>query len=322
MTKVIGGIFIAILLSSCSSMRSVALKSAAPLFMESMGGIQSEGNWQQFKNGVPANLTLIDGLLSVRPSDENLLVAAIKGNAGYAFGVSETLYLKDKLLDEMDSPHKVQAIAHYTKAFRYGLRYLKENDLNFDDLKVALKAKKGIPGLLENQLAAEIVDLEAILFTAQSLGALINLQRDNLQLISLLPVVKGMFDWVCEISPNIYHGMCPMFYGSYEAGRPAMLGGNPKKGKEIFENLISKQPHNWLARVAFLEYYAIPQYDEGLYSLQRKELQKYEKSLQESLNYDPVVKENPAFSDKSLRLFQAIAIKRFQIIKKHEKDIF
>lgn len=303
-------------------MRSVALKTAAPLFMESMSGIEAEGNWEQFKNGVPANLTLIDGLLAVRPSDENLLMAAIKGNAGYAFGVAETLYLDDKLQDKSTSPYKEQAIAHYTKAFEYGLRYLDANDLSFEDIKKAMKAKKGIPGLLENQLSGSQVDLEAILFAAQALGGLINLQRDNLQLVSLLPVVKGMFDWVCELEPGIAHGTCQIFYGTYEAGRPAMLGGNPEKGKEIFEKLIAENPNNWLARTAFLEYYSIPQYDEDVYNRQKKELLKNSEKLKASLNYDPKGTKDPAFSDPTLKLYQAIAIKRFDIIRKYEKDIF
>lgn len=320
--RLFGTIFVLLMVTSCSTMRSVALKTAAPLFMESMSGIEAEGNWEQFKNGVPANLTLIDGLLAVRPYDENLLMAAIKGNAGYAFGVSETLYLSDKLQDESKSAHKEQAIAHYTKAFEYGLRYLKQNDLTFEDVKKAMKEKKGIPGLFDNQLAGDQVDLEAILFSAQSLGGLVNLQRDNLQLVSLLPVVKGMFDWVCGEQPNIAHGMCDIFYGSYEAGRPAMLGGNPEKGKEIFEKLIEANPHNWLARVAFLEYYSIPQYDEDVYNRQKKELIKAEEKLKASLNYDPKGNQDPAFAIPTLRLYQAIAIKRFQIIKKYEKDIF
>ncbi|MCR9206371.1 MAG: TRAP transporter TatT component family protein, partial [Halobacteriovoraceae bacterium] len=317
-----GTFLVIMMVSGCSTMRSVALKTAAPLFMESMSGIEAEGNWEQFKNGIPANLTLVDGLLAVRPYDSNLLMAAIKGNAGYAFGVAETLYLHDKLQDESTSLYKDQAIAHYSKAFEYGLRYLEDNDLSFADIKNAMKAKKGIPGLLENQLSGDQVDLEAMLFSAQALGGLVNLQRDNLQMVSLLPVVKGIFDWVCEAQPNIAHGMCDIFYGSYEAGRPAMLGGNPQKGKEIFEKLIAENPHNWLARVAFLEYYSIPQYDEDVYNRQKKELLKYEDKLKASLNYDPKGEKDPAFSNPTLRLYQAIAIKRFQIIRKYEKDIF
>ena len=32
------------------------------------------------------------------------------------------------------------------------------------------------------------------------------------------------------------------------------LGGNPEKGRKIFENYIKENPANWLARVAFSNY--------------------------------------------------------------------
>lgn len=322
MLKLIGVFSCILLISSCSSIRSVALKTAAPLFMESMAGIEAEGNWENFRKAVPGNLTLIDGLLAVRPTDENLLVSAIKGNAGYAFGVEETLYLEDKLAETGNSFHKDQAIAYYTKALEYGLQFFKANDLTFDDLKMALKDKHGVQGLLESQLSGNSTTQEGVLFTAQSLGSLINLQRENIQLISYLPLVKSMFDWVCELNPDIAHGACQIFYGSYEAGRPAMLGGNPEKGKEIFVKMINDNPNNWLARVAFIEYYAIPQYDQNVYNRQKKDLIKFENLLKEELNWNPSTKNEEVFSNRGLRLYQAIAIKRFQIIKKHEKEIF
>lgn len=322
MLKIFGTLSLILALSSCSSIRSLALKTAAPMFMDSMAGIEAEGNWEAFKKGTPGNLALIDGLLAVRPADEYLLVSAIKGNSGYAFGVHETLYLEDKLAENDKTFHKDQAIAYYAKAFDYGQAYLKANDLTVTDLQNALKDQKGIRGLLESQLSGDQLSLEGIVFTAQALGSMINLQRENIQLISYLPVVKGMFDWACDIDPTIGHGMCQIFYGSYEAGRPAMLGGNPEKGRSIFEKMISEQPNNWLARVAFVEYFAVPQYNEEVYNRQKKDLMKYEQLLKAELNWSPGKEKDGAFSNKRLRLYQAIAIKRFQIIRKYEKDIF
>jgi|GEM_PF-462858 len=310
-------------LSGCGTFRRVALKTASPLLMDAMSGIEGEGNWEAFRAGTPANLTLIDGLLAAAPDDESLLVAAVKGNAGYAFGVLETLYLDDKLQDIENSEYKEQAIFHYTKAFDYGLKYLQENDLSLEDLKMALKEKKGLPGLLENQLPGDELSLNAVVYTAQALGSMINLQRENIQLVSFLPLVKGMFDWACEADPNIGFGVCQIFYGSYEAGRPAMLGGNPQKGKKIFEDFIKNHPHNWLGRVAFIEYFAIPQYDEDVYRSQKKELQKFSYWMKENLKWSPAPHQHEeVFSNPRLRLYQAIAIKRFKIIKKYEKDLF
>jgi len=321
-TKIFGILAFLVVFSGCSSMRSVALKTAAPLFMDSMAGIEGEGSWLQFKMGTPANLTLIDGLLAVRPLDENLLAAAIKGNAGYGFGVEETLYLEDKLAEVENSVHKERALYYYTKAFNYGLKYLEANDLSLDELTKSLKTKQGIVGLLDSQLSGDMTSLESMLYMGQSLGSMVNLQRENIQMVSYLPLAKGIFDWVCDVKRDIAHGMCDIFYGSYEAGRPAMLGGNPEKGREIFEKFIKENPANWLARVSFLEHFAIPQYDEDIYLSQKKDLEKFVVLHKEQLKWSPSGDENPMFANKRLRLFQAIAVKRFEIIKKYEKDIF
>lgn len=322
MLNIIFMVVVAATIQSCSHVRSLSLKTAAPLFMDSMSGIESEANFEAFKNGTPANLSLIDGLLAVRPYDENLLAAAIKGNAGYGFGVMETLHLENKLADNDKTFYKDQAIAYYAKALDYGIKYLQANDLDLETLVTAVKDAKGVAGILESQLSGDQTSLESILFTAQSLGSLINLQRENIQLVSYLPLAKGMFDWVCDIQPDIAHGTCAIFFGSYEAGRPAMLGGNPEKGKEIFEKAIESNPHNWLTRVAYIEHYALPQYNEDVYRAQKKELSKFQNQFKEVLNWDPNGIHNPAFKDKTLRLYQAIAIKRFEILKKYEKDLF
>ncbi len=322
MVRNVGIFLILSLFTSCASMRSAGLGVASPMFKDAMTGIESEGNWDHFRASTPANLTLIDGLLSVRPTDPSLLLAAIKGNAGFAFGVEETLYLDDKLNDEDESVHKDNAIAYYSKAVDYGLRFLKDNDLELSDLQKAQKDPKGVRGLLESQLSNDDTTLELMLFFAQSMGSLINMQRDNILLVAQLPVVKGMFDWVCDEKPDIAHGTCSIFYASYEAGRPSTLGGNPSEGKRIFEEMIEKNPANWLARVSLIQFYAIPQYDEDAYRFHKKFLEQYVDILGDSFHWVPGREVNENFKDPSLRLYQAIAIKRYQIIKKYEEDLF
>ncbi len=311
-----------IISSSCSSIRHVALSTAAPLFIEATPGLESEGNWESFREGVPGNLKLLDGLLAIKPTNESLLVAATKGYAGYSFVVHETLYLGDKLAEKDFSRHRRQAISTYAKAVDYGFRFLKENGITYQDLKKALRSEGGIPQFLDSELSSSQIDLEGVLFTAQALGSLINLQRGNITLVANLPVVKGLFDWVCAQEPGIAHGMCQIFNGSYESGRPKMLGGNPSKGRKIFEKFIRQNPHNWLGRVAYIEHYIIPMADEDLFKKQKIALKKLKQLHWQRENWSPNRRPNPAFSNKSLRIYQAIAIKRFEIIKKYESDIF
>ena len=97
-----------------------------------------------------------------------------------------------------------------------------------------------------------------------------------------------------------------------------MLGGNPEKGKRIFKDFIKKNPHQWLARVAYLEHYVIPMENEDAYLAQKKDLINLSRLHRKKLK-DALGKVNdPAFENQRLRLYQATAIKRFEIIRKFE----
>lgn len=308
--------------SSCSLIRRTSLGVAAPMFFEASEGFEKDGNWENFRLGIPGNLKLLDGLLSVRPDDTYLLVPAIKGYSGYAFVVNETLYLADKFADKDDSPHLEQALINYSKAFSYGLHFLSLNDITLKDLFKAQKEKGGMFEYLDDHLSDDLVSLEGAVYTAQSLGSLVNLQKSNMQLISYLSIAKGLFDWACTKKPDIGMGICQLFYAAYEASRPKMLGGNPEKGRKIFEKFIKDNPHHWLARVFFIENYAIPMSDENVFLRQKKNLNAYKTLLDNELNWNPGDKLHPAFENKRLRIYQATAIKRFDVINKYRRDIF
>ena len=311
-----------LLLTSCGGVQKIAVGTTGSLMYEATKGLESEGNWHNFKVGTLPNLLLVEGLLILKPTDTELLVTAIKGYTGYAFGVNETEYLTDYFEEKDNSTHKKQAIYNYAKAFSYGRTLLSESGVSWDDLVKSQNKDGGVERLLEENLSDNKQNLEGVLFSAQALGGLINLQKTDMSLIALLPIVKGMFDWVCNKDPNINFGTCQIFYGTYEAARPKMLGGNPQKGKKIFLKLIKENPHNWLARIAFVQYYILPMSEEDDYKEQKFFLETASRKLDKELTGNPIRKLDDAFSTPRLRLYQSLAVKRYSIIKKYEEDLF
>lgn len=308
--------------SSCGLVQKVAVGTTADLLLEASPQPETEGNWDALREGLPANIKLMEGLLYLEPENEKLLIALIKGYAGVAFAVHETLYLKDQLKDKEASHHRQQAIVHYSKALEYADRYLQEQGTSLSELFKRMNEPKGVVETLEDEVDDGDEDLQAILFTAQSLGALINLQKTDMKMISHLPLVKGMFDWVCAKKPDINFGSCHIFYGAYEAGRPRMLGGSPEKGKRIFLDLINQYPSNWLARVTYIQYYLIPMGDEKGYREQRNYLDDATERHYEQLRWTLSKEKSSEFEKERLRAYQSVAIKRFEIIRQLEKDIF
>lgn len=301
-------------LTGCS-LQKMALRGATPIFQNSSRDVLREGNWEFFRVATPGNLKFLELLWQQDQDNLEMLSVLIKSYSGYAFGVHETLTLEDDLLGSDESQAKKDSIYFYTRALDYGLLYLKKRGITNDDLL-------GSEEKLQKKLKSlDDEDTIALLYTAQSWGSLINLQKDNIALISQVPKVKILFDRVCSIEPDIDHNVCDIFYAQYEVSRPKMLGGDPVKGEQLFHEAIKKYPHNLLIRLSYIQYALVPAMDGEKYEKVASELRKEFASFSD-LNRDNLENVSPYKDATELNLFNAIAKKRFEIIEKHKKKIF
>lgn len=312
------------LLSSCSTFNKAAVGGSSDLVYNASNAVLGESNFEIFKNGVAGNLILMEGLLVQSPKNQNLLATLNKGYAGYAFAVNETQMNEEEWAEAKTEDGKKQALFNYTRSLHFGIRYLKEEGIEFSDIIARMNEPQGIHQILDKKLSNDDKrDLEVVLFTAQSLAALINLQKDNMGFVSQLSAAKGMFDWVCQKDPSINYGTCDIFYGAFEAGRPTMLGGNPQKGKEIFLKAIAKHPHNWLIRTSYMQFYLIPQNDEDGFKEQMLALKVFNEEFSRYYIFDNESRvEGPWTREEGLRFYQTLALKRYDLITHFQKKFF
>lgn len=303
-------------LVSCS-LQKIALRSSTPVFQKSSDGMMSERDWDIFRASAPANIKMMELIWQQDDKNLDLLSVLIKAYAGYAFAVHETLAFGEELSGQEVSPERAKAIEIYTRAFDYGLRYLEEKGVKKEDLLTSDETK--LAGKLKEFENA--TDIRALLYTAQAWGSLINLQKYNVALVSQVPKVKLFFDRVCEVSPDIDHNVCDIFYAQYEASRPRMLGGNPEKAEQLFLNAMENHPLNLLIRVNYIQSVIVPLMDGEKYdktaALLREEFTKFEDQNRDSLENTSPYRLVPA-----LNLYNAIAKKRFEFVEKHKKKIF
>lgn len=306
-----------LVLSGCGTIRKLGIRSATPMFTKSSDELTRENSWEFFRDSAPGNLKFLELLYLQDPNNLPLLSVLIKGYSGYAFAVPETLAYGDELAGEESSPWKQQAIIHYTRALDYGLDYLSKKDISRGDLLNSDEQK--LIKLFSKELDED--DLPAVLFTAQAWGSLINLQKDNVALVAQVPKVKAMFDWVCGEDPKIENGVCDIFYAQYEASRPRMLGGDPKKAEELYLAAIKNRPHHLLMRFGYIQYLIVPMGDQEKYEKVgadlRSEIEKWE-----NLNRDTLDDTSEYKYDRHINLYNAIARKRFELIEKNKKKIF
>lgn len=304
-------------LLGCSTIQKWGLRSTSPVFRESNARMARERNWEFLKESAPGNLKFLE-LLSLQDKNNTILLGTLaKAYAGYAFAIYETLYFEDSILGVNDSQAFKQAIDLHTRALDNGLNFLDKKGISRKEL---LELDEGdLLTKLGRKLDDE--DLEGALYTAQAWASLINLQKDNMNLISQVPRVKIIFDFVCKEEPKIDNGVCDMFYAQYEASRPKMLGGNPQRGRELYADAMVKYPKNLLIRMNYIQYSLLPSFEAEQYEVQAEILRK-EFAIWENLNRDNLVDESPYRIHEDLNLYNAVAKKRFEIIEKHKAKIF
>lgn len=305
------------LFCACSSVQKMAVRSAAPVFEESTQYLTYEKNWNFFKDSTPGNLKFLE-ILYLRDQDNlKLLSLLIKGYAGYAYAVPETIYFGEMLSGSEALEWKSETISHYTRALDYGLSYFAKKSITKSDL-LSLEESK-LRKKLSKNLSED--DLVATLYFAQAWGSLIHWQQDNIALISQVPRVKILFDEVCSRNSKIEYGLCDIFSAQYEASRPQMLGGNPEKAKVLYREAFVKYPKHLLIHLNFIQFLVIPGLDEEVFKKEAKFLEK-EFAKFESLNRDNLEDSSEYSKSPEINLFNAIAKKRFDYILKHQKKIF
>jgi hypothetical protein len=307
----------------------MAVSTTSDLLYSISNEVEANPSYEVFRLGGPANLQLLEGLLFESPQNKDLLLALTKGYGGYAFAVNETEMLNEEWSGASEYKKELartQALLNYSRSLDFGIRYLRTEKIEFNELLTQMNDLEAVTLLFNKHLAADKKNLELVLFTAQSFMALINLQRDNLSLVAQLPLAKTMFDWVCAKNLNINFGTCAILEGALEASRPKMLGGNPLKGKEIFLRGIENNPHNWLIRSTYIQYYLIPQNDKEGFDLQIKYLKEKQEEFNALYIYSADLKKD--YKDKKelgeshLRFYQSLALKRTELMNRYYKQLF
>lgn len=312
-----------ILLVGCGAIKRSAIGMGSGVISDAAYELETESNWENFKSAVPGNLKMIEGLLFVNKSSSNLMATLAKGYGAYSFVVHDTLYFEDFLADNEEDANREQALRNYRRSIEYGIRFLENNNITYPELLRASNDSKEIFELLDSEISDDNSAVEAIFFTGLSFMNMVNLNKTNLKLVAQLPVAKGMIDWACAKRPLIGGNNCKVIDAIYMASRPKMFGGDPEKGKDLFKKFIEKNPNHWFARVAYIQFYLIPMMDDLGYKKQKRFLVKARKAYRDQINWTPLQKnEHIAFKKKNMRIYQALAIKRFEIIEKFEKEIF
>jgi hypothetical protein len=306
-------------LFSCAAVNTVALRTTANIIYDGSDEALTEANYEQFKNGTPANLKLLEGLWFSDQKNKTLLGLLVKGYSAYAFAVAETEALEDILLEKEDSKNTDQVILLYEKAIFYGEKYLGEIGISKKEFW-----DKGFPSKLKNvydkKLSPE--DYVTMFYFGQAMGSSINIQRSNFVKMSFMNHALKTLSYVCDKEPNIERGLCDLFQAVLLASIPSVMGGSQAKARTKFKNILKNKPHHLLAHISFIQYHVIPMMEEEEYFREMEKVQK-KISIWYELQKGIKSKHTKIFEkNRSFNLFNAISKERYSTLKKLKNEFF
>lgn len=236
--------------AGCASL--IVQSTVAP----AMDNLQYQGDLELVCDGAPAYFLLLDSLLVKEPDNRMLLMAATQGYSAYAAA-----------MEECGRPERSVALAD--KAKSYGSALLAGVDPDLTSV-ASPESFAGALADLERGAASQSF------WGGYGLAIWVKYQAGSPAALALLPRLELLMQRVVALDPALFHGAAHTFLGTYYGARPLLVGGDPAKSKEHFEQALALGNRDFLlTQVAYAETYARQTFDREL----------YEKLLREVIDY-------------------------------------
>ena len=272
----------AVVLSACGSV----MRRATNQFADNLtNAILDQDDPGTVRDGVPAYLLLIDGMIGGDPQNAGALLAGAKLYGAYAGGF-------------VDDPERAQRLAG--RAYDYAKRALcvRQRELcvaldkPFDAFQLALgRTDRG--------------DVATLYGFAASWAGRIQVNSGDWNAIADLPKLQALLSRIVDIDPHYDDGGAYLYLGVINSIRPASLGGKPEQGRQYFDKALELSGgKNQMVRVLYAQFYARLVFDQEL----------HDKLLNQALAADPVV--------PHLTLINVLAKRKAKALLESGKDYF
>jgi hypothetical protein len=271
---------------ACLYSKKARVGAAALLVQDVAKAAYKQSDLSIIREGMPAYLMLMDGMVEAWPDNERLLIAAAQAYSSFA-----SVFAADQ--DE----EYLKLIAE--KARAYALRALAQRGFqdptqsSFDDFERAVKAssKKDIPYLF---------------WAATCWASWIMMHLDSMEAMAELPRVELMMRRSLELDEGFYYGGPHIFMGIWFASRPAIAGGDLQKAQGHFLKALELGEGKFLmAYVYYADNYARRALDKELF-----------------VSTLETVLETPADSTPELTLLNTVAQQKAQELLARVNELF
>lgn len=240
-------------LSGCSS-RRLAVQATLPLINSQIISMQEERDVGLAEKAIPANLKMLEGLAKEDPNNIWILENLAEGFCSYAFS-----FLED------NEPGRASGL------------YLRGKNYAQQALEIQSNGQKW-KGLSMDEFSKRLKDVKpsqqaALFWMGQCWGSWLSLNLDSVEAFSDLPRVDALMNRVLELNPGFHHAGPHLFLGAFYGGRSRMLGGNPDKARNHFEQALKITDGKYLLiSLLYSKTYAVQNQDQKLFEMHLKKV--------------------------------------------------
>jgi len=230
-------------LSACSHFLSSA---AGQMADDLSAAVLDQDDPAIVRDGAPAYLIALDGLIEGNPRSERLLLAGAQLYSAYAGAFVE-------------DPARASRLA--LRARRYAERALCERD------RPLCEAASGRTDAFASLLAeTDAKDLPALYGFGSAWASWVQTNASDWNAVADLPKLQALMERVVALDDAYRDGGAHLYLGVFHTLRPASLGGKPELGRQHFERAIAiSQGRNLMAKVLFASHYARLVFDRTLH---------------------------------------------------------
>ena len=279
-------IFLISLSSACLPSKKLTVGATATLLEGVAKSSYRQSDLRILREGMPAYLMLMDGMIEVWPENEQVLIAAAQTYSSFA-----SIFVEDQ--------DQEYAKLLFKRGRDYALRSLERRGLKEPRQSPFEDFQKGLKNLGKR-------DLPYLFWGATCWANWIRLNLDSMEALAELPKVEWMMKRALEIDEGFYFGGPHLFMGIWFSSRPKMLGGDLKKAQGHFLRALEFGKGKFLmAYVYYATYYARQALDKDLFI----------STLQKVL-------ETPADISPELTLLNTVAKEKAKDLLTHVEEYF
>lgn len=234
------------IVAACIPNKQLTVGSAATLLEDVSKSANKQSDLRVIREGMPAYLMLIDGMVEAVPGNAHLLITAAQAYASFA----------SAFVEDADTEY---ARTLYEKAKKYALRALDLRGLKNPVLKPFDAFEKALTRLGRD-------DVPYMFWTATCWGSWIRLSLGSMAALAELPRVEALMKRVLDLDEQFYFGGPHLFMGIWLASRPKIAGGDLNRAQHHFQKALEFSHNQFLmTRVYYASHYARKMFDKELF---------------------------------------------------------